>query len=59
LECEQYGYLKLTGFAGTTSYMAKQGLPAPAFFVALAVVVELGGGLLMLIGYQTRLIKNR
>ena len=51
-----YGYLKLTGFAGTTGYMAKQGLPAPAFFAALAVVIELGGGLLMLIGYQTRLV---
>lgn len=51
-----YGYFKLTGFAGTTAYMAKQGLPAPAVFAALAVVIELGGGLLMLIGYQTRLV---
>jgi putative oxidoreductase len=51
-----YGYFKLTGFAGSTTYMAKQGLPAPAFFAALAVVIELGGGLLMLIGYQTRLV---
>ena len=51
-----YGYFKLTGYAGTTAYMAKQGLPAPAVFAALAVVIELGGGLLMLIGYQTRLV---
>ena len=51
-----YGYLKLTGYAGTTAYMARQGLPAPALFAALAVVIELGGGLLILFGYQTRLV---
>jgi putative oxidoreductase len=51
-----YGYFKATGFAGTTGYMAKQGLPAPVVFAALAVIIELGGGALMLIGYQTRLV---
>lgn len=51
-----YGYFKLTGYAGTTAYMARQGLPAPALFAALAVVIELGGGLLILFGYQTRLV---
>jgi putative oxidoreductase len=51
-----YGYLKLTGFSGTIGYMAKQGLPAPALFAALAVIFELGGGILMLIGWQTRLV---
>lgn len=49
-----YGYFKITGFAGTTAYMARQGLPAPALFAALAVIFELGGGLLMLVGYRTR-----
>jgi putative oxidoreductase len=51
-----YGYFKLTAFAGTTGYMAKQGLPAPSLFAALAVIIELGGGLLILFGYQTRLV---
>ena len=51
-----YGYFKITSFAGTTAYMAKQGLPAPALFAALAVLFELGGGLLLLVGYQTRLV---
>ena len=51
-----YGYFKLTGYAGTVAYMAKQGLPAPALFAVLAVVIELGGGLLILFGYQTRLV---
>jgi putative oxidoreductase len=51
-----YGYFKITAFAGTTAYMGRQGLPAPALFAALAVIFELGGGLLILIGYQTRLV---
>jgi putative oxidoreductase len=51
-----YGYKKLVGFAGATAGMAKYNLPAPEIFAALAVIFELGGGLLMLIGYQTRLV---
>ena len=49
-----YGYFKLVGYAGTVGYMAKFGLPS--FFAALAVIIELGGGLLILFGYQTRLV---
>jgi putative oxidoreductase len=51
-----YGYFKLVGFAGTVAYMGRQGLPAPTLFAALAVIIELGGGLLILFGYQTRLV---
>jgi putative oxidoreductase len=51
-----YGYFKLTGFTGTMTYMAKQGLYPTWIFAALAVVIELGGGLLMLVGYQTKLV---
>jgi putative oxidoreductase len=51
-----YGYFKITAFAGTTAYMARQGLPAPALFAALAVLFELVFGLLLLVGYQTRLM---
>ena len=40
-----YGYFKITAFAGTTGYMAKQGLPMPAVFAVIAVIIELGGGL--------------
>jgi len=36
--------------------MAKQGLPVPPLAAAISVVVELGGGLLILFGYQTRLV---
>jgi len=51
-----YGYFKITAFAGTTGYMAGKGLPIPSLMAAIAVAVELGGGLLILIGYQTRLV---
>jgi putative oxidoreductase len=36
--------------------MARQGLPALALFAALAVLFELGGVLLLFVGYQTRLV---
>src|SRR5262249_17287591 len=39
------GYFTLTSSAGTAAYMGRQGLPAPALLAALAVIIELGGGL--------------
>jgi putative oxidoreductase len=51
-----YGYFKITAYAGTTAYMAGKGLPAPALAAVIAIIFELGGGLLMLVGYQTRMV---
>jgi putative oxidoreductase len=51
-----FAYGKLTGYAGTVSYMTSLGVPAPSFFTLLAIIIELGGGLLMLVGYQTRVV---
>jgi len=51
-----FGYGKLTGYAGTVSYMGSLGLPAPALFTVLATSIEIGGGLLVLVGYKTRLV---
>ena len=51
-----FGYAKITGFAGTVGYMGSLGLPAPALFTVLAIIIEVAGGLLMLVGYQTRLV---
>lgn len=48
------GSSKITGFAGTVGYMASQGLPVPQLLIIPAILIELGGGLLILIGYQTR-----
>jgi putative oxidoreductase len=51
-----FGYGKLTAFSGTSGYMGSLGLPAPGLFTLLAIIIEIGGGLLMLVGYQTRLV---
>jgi putative oxidoreductase len=48
------GFEKLIGFGGTVAYMVSQGLPLPMLAAIVAVIVECLGGLLVLIGYQTR-----
>jgi len=48
------GFGKLTAAAGTTAYFTKIGLPMPSLVYLLAVAVELGGGILMLVGLFTR-----
>jgi putative oxidoreductase len=47
------GWGKLMGFAGTVGYIASQGLPLPQLLAAAAIVIELGGGLLILLGWKT------
>ena len=48
------GFSKLTGFAGTVGYITSKGVPLPELAAAVAVGVELGLGLLLLVGFQTR-----
>ena len=49
------GLSKITSPAGTQAYIASAGLPAPMLAYIIAVIVEVGGGILLVIGYQTRL----
>ena len=49
----KYGFEKVVGFQGTVGYIAAKGLPMPAVLAALAVVVELGGGILLAVGLIT------
>lgn len=49
------GFGKLTGFAGTVGYIGSAGLPLPQLGAALAIVVELGLGLALLVGFKTRI----
>jgi putative oxidoreductase len=51
-----YGYFKFADYAYTVTAMGQKGLPAPTIFAILAIVVEFVGGLLMLVGYQTRIV---
>ncbi len=49
------GYGKIgTGYAGTQGYMAAMGVPAG--MLPLVIALELGGGIALLLGFQTRLI---
>ncbi len=45
---------KIADWQGTTEYMAAKGMPAVSFFLACAILLELGGGLSLLLGFRTR-----
>jgi len=49
------GVSKLANPAGTQGYIASVGLPLPLLGYIAAVVVEIGGGLMLLLGYRTRI----
>lgn len=48
------GWGKIAGFAGTVGYATAMGLPMPQVGVAIALVIELFGGLALLIGFRAR-----
>ena len=48
------GYGKLTGKAGTIAYMQAHGVPLAELLVWPAAIAEVGGGLLLLLGWQAR-----
>jgi putative oxidoreductase len=49
------GLGKITGFDATVGYIASKGLPLATLGALAAIVVEFGGGLLLIIGWQARL----
>jgi putative oxidoreductase len=48
------GLSKLGAYAATVGYISAMGLPVPPLAFLIAVVIELGGGLLLLSGYRVR-----
>jgi len=50
------GFGKLMGFAGTVGYITSAGLPLPQVGAVIAIVVELGLGIALLLGYKTRIV---
>ena len=48
------GWGKLMGFAGTVQYAASAGMPLPEVSVGIGLVIELVGGLALLLGLGTR-----
>ena len=50
------GLGKLAAYSGTTALISAVGLPFPPLAFAVAVAVELGGGLLLVAGYRVRFV---
>src|SRR3569832_162841 len=48
------GISKITGFEGTVGYIASKGLPLPQLLAGGSLLDELVGGLLLIIGWNTR-----
>lgn len=50
------GIGKIFGFAGVVAFVTSFNVPFPATAVVLAILIEVGGGLLLLFGIWTRLV---
>ncbi|HEY9111111.1 MAG TPA: DoxX family protein [Rhodanobacteraceae bacterium] len=48
------GFGKIGGYAGTAAYMAANGVPG--MLLPLVIVLEIGGGILILLGWHTRIV---
>ncbi|WP_300654649.1 DoxX family protein [Hydrogenophaga sp.] len=48
------GISKIGGFAGTAGYIGSVGLPMPELGAAIAIAVEVLGGIALIIGFGTR-----
>lgn len=48
------GYGKIAGFDGVAGYIGSKGLPMPEVLAALTIALELGGGILLILGYKVR-----
>ena len=48
------GFEKITDFEGTLRYIASRDMPLPQLAAVGAIAVELGGGILLIVGWQTR-----
>ncbi|HQU16148.1 MAG: DoxX family protein [Gammaproteobacteria bacterium] len=48
------GFHKITGYAGTQAFMQSHGVPG--MLLPLVILLELGGGTLLVLGWQTRLV---
>ena len=48
------GYGKIVGYEGTAGFMASAGLPLVALLLPLTILVELGGGIALIVGWKAR-----
>ena len=50
------GVRKVMAFDGTVKYFAGIGLPMPEIVAPLVMLIEIGGGLLLLFGFRTEIV---
>jgi putative oxidoreductase len=48
------GLNKLSDFSGTAGFMSGAGLPAAEFLLVLTILIEVAGGLMIVLGWYTR-----
>ncbi len=48
------GISKITGFDGTTQNMIEHGVPLAAVLLPITIVLQIGGGAALIVGWQTR-----
>ena len=48
------GYGKITAYDGTAGFMASTGVPMVGVLLPLTILVELGGGIAVIVGWRTR-----
>ena len=49
------GFNKLISFTETAQFIGSSGLPMPEVLTALAIIFELGGGIMLLFGWKKRI----
>jgi putative oxidoreductase len=50
------GFGKITAAGATMGYISAMGLPLPQVALVIAILIEVGGGILLVLGLQARLV---
>ena len=50
------GIAKIFGYQSTSEYMAEHGMIFIPFFLILTIIIQTGGGIAMIVGYQTKIV---
>ena len=48
------GIMKVTGFSGTAEYMAAHGMIFVPFFLVLTIIIQIGSGICLVMGYRMK-----
>jgi putative oxidoreductase len=50
------GFGKITGYAGTAGFMASAGMPMVGLLLPMTILLELGGGIALILGWKARIV---